>query len=141
MTTQQSIPTMAARRTRVFPVDAVMSTITGILVAESGIGSVYEVLNWMTGESVYTHQIPRISSEAVPVMLAVYPDMQTAIDEAEQVNGENWRDWLATWTERYGAEIAVPVMNIAEHERIDPASELAEKVHPDRIITIGGEKP
>lgn len=41
----------------------------------------------------------------------------------------------------YGDEIAVPVMNIREHERIDPMSELAEMVPPDRIITIGGVKP
>ena len=132
---------MADRKTKTFPIDAVMSTLTGFLVSESGIGCVYEVLNWMTGESVYTHQIPRISREARPVLLAEYPDMQAAIDEAEQVNGENWRDWLATWTERYGTEIAVPVMNIAEHERIDPMSELAEMVPPDRIIAIGVEKP
>lgn len=118
-----------------------MSTVTGVLVSEDGIGCVYEVLNWMTGESVYTHQIPRISREARPVMLALYPNMQSAIEEAERVNGENWREWLAIWTERYGEEIAVPVMNIAEHERIDPMSELAEIVHPDRIITIGGDKP
>jgi len=128
---------MADRRTKNFPVDAVMSTVTGILVSEDGIGCVYEVLNWMTGESVYTHQIPRISREAVPVVLALYPDMQAAIDEAEQVNSDNWRDWLSTWKGRYGDEIAVPVMNIAEHERIDPMSELAEKVSPDRIIPIG----
>ena len=130
---------MIQRKTKTFPVDAVMSTVTGILVAESGIGCVYEVLNWMTGESVYTHQIPRISREAVPVMLALYPDMQAAIDEAEQVNADNWRDWLAIWKARYGEQIAVPVMNIAEHERIDPMSELVEKVSPDRILIIGGE--
>lgn len=121
---------------KAFPIDAVMSTVTGILVCEDGIGCVYEVLNWMTGECVYTHQIPRISREAQHVLLGLHPEMQAAIDEACQVNGENWRQWLATWTERYGAEIAVPVMNIAEHERIDPMSELAEHVHPDRILTI-----
>lgn len=132
---------MAERKTKSFPIAAVMSTVTGILVSEDGIGCVYEVLNWMTGESVYTHQIPRISREAQPVILALYPDMQAAIEEADQVNGDNWREWLATWTERYGEVIAVPVMNIAEHERIDPMSELAEKVSPDRIITIGVEKP
>lgn len=132
---------MSDGKTKSFPIAAVMSTVTGILVSEDGIGCVYEVLNWMTGESVYTHQIPRISHEARPVMLALYPDMQAAIDEAEQVNGQNWREWLATWERRYGAEIAVPIMNIAEHERIDPLSELAEKVSPDRIITIGVEKP
>lgn len=127
---------MTERSTKNFPIDAVMSTVTGILVCEDGIGCVYEVLNWMTGESVMTHQIPRISREAQPVLLAMYPEMQAAIDEAEQVNGQNWREWLVTWTGRYGASIAVPVMNIAEHERIDPISELAEHAHPNRILTV-----
>lgn len=132
---------MPDRQTKTFPIDAVMSTLTGILVSESGIGCVYEVLSWMTGESVYTHQIPRISREARPVLLAEFPNMQTAIDEAQQVSGENWRDWLAVWTERYGTEIPVPVMNIAEHERVDPVSELAEMVGPDRIIMVGVDNP
>lgn len=127
---------MAERKTKLFPIDSVMSTLTGFLVSERGIVCVYEVLNWMTGESVMTHQIPRISREARPVLLAEYPDMQAAIDEAEQVNGDNWLDWLATWRERYGTEIAVPVMNIAEHERIDPMSELVGMVHPDRIVEV-----
>jgi hypothetical protein len=127
-------------KTKIFPVEAVMSTVTGFLVSEGGIGCVYEVLNWMTGESVYTHQIPRICREAVPVLLALYPNMQAAIDEAEQVNADNWRDWIAKWKDRYGDEIAVPLMNIAEHERIDPMSELVEMVSPERIITIGVQK-
>ncbi|TCM56192.1 hypothetical protein C8J36_103564 [Rhizobium sp. PP-F2F-G48] len=132
---------MSSPTTKIFPVDAVMSTVTGILVSEAGIGCIYEVLNWMTGESVYTHQIPRISREAAPVLIALYPDMQSAIDEASQVNGDNWREWLATWRARYGDEIAVPVMNIAQHERIDPMSELVEMVSPERIVTIGVDKP
>lgn len=76
--------------TKAFPTADVLSTITGRLMGE--IGGVYEVLNWMTGESVFTHQIPRISREAVPVVLTLHPELRTAIDEAEQVNTENWRE-------------------------------------------------
>lgn len=77
---------------REFPTAGVMSTVTGRLMGD--IGDVYQVLNWMTGESVYTHQIPRICREAVPIM------------------------------------------RVEEHERIDPISELAERVHPDTIIVV-----
>jgi hypothetical protein len=100
------------------------------------IGGVYEVLNWMTGESVFTHQLPRISREAKPVLVAAHPQLAQAIDEAEQVNPDNWREWRQTWEDRYGPEIAVPKFTAATHERIDPLSELSEKVHPDRIVTI-----
>jgi hypothetical protein len=112
----------------------VLSTVTGRLIGK--IDGVYEVLNWMTGESVYTHQLPRICREACPALVARHPHLQQAIDEAEQVTRENWQQWRQTWEDRYGPTISVPKFSADAHERIDPISELAEKVHPDKIITI-----
>jgi hypothetical protein len=117
-----------------FPTCDVLSTLTGMLIAK--IDGVYQVLNWMTGESVFTHQIPRISREAVPVLVQRHPLLQQAIDEADQVTPENWQQWRQTWEDRYGPTIAVPKFTAATHESIDPMSELAEKVHPDKIVTI-----
>jgi hypothetical protein len=119
-----------------FPIGAVLSVVTGRLVSENHIDGVYEVLNFMSGESLFTHQLPRVSREAEPIILAMHPHLAEAKIEAEQVNGENWRQWLDTWTARYGKTIAVPRMNIAEHERIDALSELAEMVPPDRIAIV-----
>ncbi|ESY79658.1 hypothetical protein X739_00845 [Mesorhizobium sp. LNHC220B00] len=121
-------------QTKEFPTRDVLSTIAGVLISE--IGGVYEVLNWMTGESVYTHQIPRISREATPVVLKMHPQLEPTIAEAEHVTPDNYLEWRTTWEERYGLTIAVPKMTIAEHERIDPISELAEKMHPDKIIVV-----
>ncbi|MER9814246.1 hypothetical protein [Mesorhizobium sp. M0129] len=120
--------------TKAFPTCDVLSTITGTLMSE--IGGVYEVLNFMTGESVFTHQIPRISREATPVVLKLHPELEATISEADQVTPENYMTWLATWEERYGKTITVPQMTIGEHERIDPLSELAEKVSPDKIVVV-----
>lgn len=127
---------MTDRKTKTFPIGAVLSVVTGRLVSENHMSGIYEVLNWMTGESVYTHQIPRISREAAPVILAMHPHLKATVDEAEQITGENVWEWLARWKDRYGDEIAVPLLTIAEHERIDPHSELAEMVHPHRIVTV-----
>lgn len=108
--------------TKAFPTAAVLSTITGRLLCD--IGGIYEVLNWMTGESVYTHQLPRIGREAEPVILAAHPQLRDAIGEAEHVTPENWQEWRDRWLLRYGPEIAVPKMTAAEHKAIDPISEL-----------------
>lgn len=99
-------------------------------------GGVYQVLDWMTGESLFTHQLPRVSREATPVVLELHPELQEAITEAEQITTENFSEWRTTWETRYGMTISVPKMTIGEHERIDALSELAEKVHPDRIIGV-----
>lgn len=100
------------------------------------IGGVYEVLSWMTGESVYTHQIPRISREAEPVLIAAHPALAQAVAEAEQVNPVNVAVWRDLWLERYGPTIAVPRFKAEDHEAIDPISELVEKVHPSKIMTV-----
>lgn len=121
-------------QTKEFATRDVLSTITGRLMGD--IGGVYEVLNWMTGESVFTHQLPRIGREATPVVVAAHPALQQAIDEAEQVNQGNYAQWRQTWEDRYGPTIAVPKFTAATRESIDPMSELAEKVHPDKIIPI-----
>jgi hypothetical protein len=120
--------------TKEFATRDVLSTITGRLMGD--IGRVYEVLNWMTGESVFTHQIPRISREATPVVVATHPSLQQAIDEAEQVTQENYAKWRQTWEDRYGPTIAIPKFSADTHESIDALSELADKVHPDKIVHI-----
>lgn len=112
----------------------VLSTVTGRLMGD--IGGVYEVLNWMTGESLFTHQLPRVAKEARPVLVAAHPSLQRAIDEAEQVTTENFQEWRQIWEDRYGPTIAVPKMGADAHERIDPISELAETFHPDNISVV-----
>ena len=127
---------MLAAESKAFPISDALSAATGILVSENGIGGVYEVLGWMTGESVYTHQIPRISREAAPVILAAHPQLAEAYEEAKRVNRENWREWLAIWKSRYGETLEVPKFTTAQHEYIDPISEIAATVHPDNLLVI-----
>ena len=119
---------------RAFPATDVLGAITGRLIGD--IGGVYEVCNYMTGESVYTHQLPRICREAQPVIVALHPELQAAVEESEQITRENWQTWRDLWIERYGPEIAVPRFDDADHERIDPLSELAQMTHPDNIIVV-----
>lgn len=47
--------------TKSFHIGDVLSAMTGTLVSPRHIGGVYDVLNWMTGESLMTHQLPRAS--------------------------------------------------------------------------------
>lgn len=121
-------------QTKEFSTRDVLSIATGRLMGD--IGGVYEVLNWMTGESLFTHQLPRVANEARPVLLAAYPLLQQAVDEVEQVTTENYHQWRQTWEDRYGPMISVPKFNAETHESIDPMSEAAEMFHPDSIITV-----
>lgn len=123
-----------AAETKCFPTPAVLTVVTDRMLCE--IGPIYEMLGWMTGESLYTHQLPRVMREAQPVLLGMHPALTDAVKEAESVSPETYAEWLRRWIDRYGPEIAVPKLTSGEHERIDPLSELAEKVHPDKIAVV-----
>lgn len=119
---------------RDFHIGDILSVTTGKLVSPRLIEGVYDILNFMTGESLFTHQLPRVSREAAPVILRRHP--QLADIDTSGVNSETWRAWLGEQIARFGEMLPVPKMTVDEHERIDPISELAEKVHPDRIIVV-----
>jgi hypothetical protein len=120
-------------KTKDFHLGDILSITTGRLVSPRHIGGVYDILNWMTGEELFTHQLPRVSKEAVPILERLYPWLPM-IDDAFEC--DDWEAWLAEQVAKYGEMHAVPRMTANEHERIDPLSELAEHVHPDRIVII-----
>lgn len=119
---------------KAFPTADVLGIVTDRLLGD--IGGIYKVLSWMSGEDVYTHQIPRICREAEPIILAMHPELAHAVQEAEQVTPENFRGWLTKWAARYGGTITVPRLTTEQHERIDPLSELCEMVPPDHVAAI-----
>lgn len=121
-------------KTRDFDISDVLSVTTGILVSTRLIEGVYDILNFMSGESLFTHQLPRVSREAAPVILQQHP--QLAEVSAEGIGADNWELWLAEQRAKFGDTFTLTPMTIADHERIDPVSELAEMVHPDKIVTV-----
>lgn len=120
--------------TKQFHLGDILSITTGRLMSPQGMGGVYEILNWMTGESVFTHQIPRIAKEAAPVILRALPQIANA--QCDDVTAENFDQRLSDLVVEFGEMHPVPKMTIAEHERIDPISEAAEMFHPDKIIAV-----
>jgi cytochrome c len=121
---------------RTFELLDVISATSGYLVTDKGIGAVYDVLNFMTGESIYTHQIPRVSREARAAILVYHPWLAEVFEESKSVTKDNWREFATKWESEHGIGITVRQMTVHEHERIDPRSELVEMVHPSRIIEI-----
>lgn len=120
--------------TKTFPTADVIGTITGVLLGE--IDGIYEVSQFMCGEPVWTHQLPRVGKEIQPVVLRQHPQLTPVIDEAKAVTRDNWQQMLAGWTDRFGDTIALDPMTAEDHQSIDPVSEAAEKIHPDRIVPV-----
>lgn len=119
---------------REFPTPVVMSAVSGFLLCD--FSDVQEFCEFMAGEPVWTHQLPRVGREAQASFLRQHPDKQWAIDLCKTVNKDNYKAVADRLIDEIGPLLAMHPMSEDEHECIDPVSELAEKVHPDKIVVV-----
>lgn len=133
--------------TKQFKLGVVLSITTGRFLAENNFGEVYEILNWMTRDELFTHQLPRASQECKPVLLRRFPKLQ----EVEQ--SELWRElcdaadagaqdaeWFKAWRVRayaaFGEVFDVERIPLDDHRKINPLEELAGMVDPAKVIVV-----
>lgn len=123
---------------RSFHLGDILSITTGRLVSPHHIDGVYDILNWMTGDNLFTHQLPRASDECAPSLRAQHPDL--ADMEVPEFGGEaEVITWLAVQVERFGETREVAPLAAEDHTRIDPFDEL-RAMKPD-VQIIGVEVP
>lgn len=116
-----------------FHLGDVLTVTTDVFLAPDGVDSLYKLLNHMTGDNLYTHQLPRAAAECKPELLRQHPDLAEIVPPAT-FNGEEhvWR-WLAEQTDRYGTHRDVRPMAEGDHTHIDPLDELAMN-HPHLTV-------
>jgi hypothetical protein len=121
-------------KSKLFHLGDVLTITTGKLVSKRHMEGVYDILNFMTQDSLFTHQLPRASEEMRPILLKQHP--QLASVSGDEVTPENFAAWIDGKCAEFGEELLVTQAPEHAHEFIDPLSELAEKVHPDKIISV-----
>jgi len=99
------------------------------------IEGVYDILNFMTGDSLFKHQLLRAQEVCKPILLKQYPEL-AKVDDSE-VNGENWGEWLDKQINQYGEYLAVISLNEWEHR--DPLEELIDMVGEEKVIVVNHE--
>lgn len=115
-----------------FSLGDVLTVATGRLLTRRGMSGVYDILNFMTGDDLYTHQIPRALEECGPHMRRQHP--QVVLIEVPEVleSQENVWSWLASQEAVHGDSFCVTPIPAEDHASIDPLTELAQ---------IAGDKP
>jgi len=125
---------------RTFHLGDILSITTGALVSPRRMDGVYDILNWMTGDGLFTHQLPRAADECLGPLLAQHPDLAAVVapdsfggpDEAEA----NVAAWLAVQVIVYGDTREVAPLAAEDHTRIDPIAEMRKMAPHAEIITI-----
>jgi len=124
---------------RDFHLGDILSITTGRLVSPRHIGGVHDILNYMTGDNLFTHQLPRAMRECQGPLLAQHPDL-AAVETPEDFGGKEGVDaWLAAQVALFGAARPVAVLAAEDHTRMDPLTEL-QAMRPDcPVIVVRGE--
>lgn len=115
-----------------FATGEVLTVVTGRLLCD--MGRLYAILNHLSGESLMTHQLPRASREAEPILRERFPDL-AAIDIPHLDGKEAYEAWLAGIEAEYGATREVEPLAPEDHTSIDPISEL-RMMRPDAEILV-----
>ncbi|SKM39443.1 Uncharacterised protein [Mycobacteroides abscessus subsp. massiliense] len=125
---------MTAPTSRMFGLGAILTVTTDRMLAHD-IGEIYELLNFMTGDNLFTHQLPRAAGECKPALLEQHPQL-AGIAVPELPDADAYMAYLAGLEDTYDAELAVTPLAGDAHKHINPLTELADMMPGKPIITV-----
>lgn len=119
--------------TKSFHIGTILSITDGKLISPDHIGGIYDLLGWMTGESLMNHQLPRVSREMEDQLRADFPDL-AAVTVPDGIRSmEAALEYLASLEPEYGTHRDVRKADRANHTEIDPIAEI-KMIRPDLPI-------
>jgi hypothetical protein len=126
--------------TRDFHIGDIISAMGGPLVSPRHIAGVYDVLNYMTGDDLFTHQLPRASRECEPHLREQHPDLAAIVfPDWSALTSDNAEAtvmaWLAEQVALFGETRPIRPLPAEDHTSIDPITEL-KMMRPDAEVIV-----
>lgn len=144
---------------RHFHLGDILSITTGRLVSPRHMDGIYDILNFLTDDNLFTHQLPRVCREVAPWMREQYPDLFPgnrlvdfwieAMDRAAELAGEDKEKrnvavqmFIEHIRSAFNLETMLPVKRMPknQHTSINPFEELSAMVGDERIIAVVPEE-
>lgn len=120
---------------KTFKIEEVLSAVKGYLLCD--MGKVYEVLNFLTGDNLYTHQLPRAGRECAPHVFKQHPFLESI--DLSIVNTYNWKQVVADIKSKHPNEIELQKIEGIAH--VDPIEEAIQMKGKDNVIVVKPEDP
>lgn len=96
---------------------------------------IYDILNFMTGDELFTHQLPRAMKQCAPELLQQHPQLSAVVCDWSPQNDETAiRNWLQQQTDKFGESLDVSPLRQYEHR--DPVDELCEMAGKEKVIVV-----
>jgi hypothetical protein len=128
--------TLGEIRKEVFSLGQVLTVSTSKMLCEK-MGDLYGIMNFLTGDDLFTHQLVRAFKPCKKYVLEQYPGLAGV--DTSSVTPDNYKEWLSEQVSVYGEVFQLSPMPEGYYEHKDPLSELAEMVPPEKIIVLKEE--
>lgn len=97
---------------------------------------VYAIYNYLTGDNLFTHQLPRAYRACEAHVRKACPWLDKI--NADECNAENWQAWLAGVVSLYGDTHELQQMPHGEWFKRNPVEEAAEVMGgADKVVVVG----
>lgn len=93
----------------------------------------YQLLNYLTGDTIFTHQIPRAFRACEPWVRSQYPWLRTV--DTSLCNGQNWQQFVASIAAEHGNEFELAPLPAGRWKSVCPVQE-AEELMKDRANVV-----
>jgi hypothetical protein len=80
---------------KAFHIGDILTACTGVFCTPNGMGGLYDILNWMTGRDLLTHQLPEAGRECRDDLRRQHPDLAgvSVPQFANETEGLAWIAW------------------------------------------------
>lgn len=107
---------------KVFDLGTVLTVTSGKVFTE--IDNVYDILNHLSNDSIYTHQISRLMQVAQPWVLAKYPQLEGVGSDVIINNEQEAKMFVEKQKELFGNEFGLSPIPKELYQPIDPFEEM-----------------
>lgn len=123
-----------------FHLGAILSITTGYtldIIESHPMDAIYNILNFMTNDDLFTHALPRAADECKPYLLEQFPFL-VGIDPSQKPTEQSWHDYVNELCEQHGTYHQVMPIHFEDHDVIDPIEEAIQLKGGDEssVITI-----
>lgn len=128
---------------KTFPLAQVLSITTGRLLCD--MDGIYEILNHITGDNLFTHVLPRACRFAAPLILKDHPNLEIANKRLDELKalveefgaGTDRKAILEKWVNTLPLTKEWTIKSYADKWLSqDPIEELSTMVPPEKIIVV-----
>lgn len=119
---------------REFDLGDVLSITTGTMVSLRNVKGIRDIMDYMTGQDLFRHQLSRAMRACAPHLLRQHPQLADIV--VPPLDADSGPTWLAVQKYLYGETLTVRPIPADDYMPKDAMTELVEMVGEDRVIAV-----